>query len=125
MLFNSNALKDAMFGRLENNNLGKGMFRYPDWLCDWFYSEMCSEIRTDKGWIRTNQKRNEAIDLSYYALGACVSPLIRAEGINWRTRQGGRSRGTKEMIWSTRQRSWKSRLTNRIIPGIKVWTLRH
>jgi phage terminase large subunit GpA-like protein len=88
MLLNANSLKDAMFGRLENNNLGKGMFRYPDWLCDWFYSELCSEIRTDKGWIRTNQKRNEAIDLSYYALGACVSPLIRAEGINWQNPPG-------------------------------------
>jgi phage terminase large subunit GpA-like protein len=88
MLLNSNALKDAMFGRLENANLGKGMFRYPDWLPDWFYSEMCSEIRTDKGWIRTNQKRNEAIDLSYYALGACVSALIRAEGIDWRNPPG-------------------------------------
>jgi phage terminase large subunit GpA-like protein len=88
MLLNSNALKDAMFGRLENNNLGRGMFRYPDWFCDWYYSELCSEIRTDKGWVRTNQKRNEAIDLSYYALGACISSLIRAEGINWENPPG-------------------------------------
>lgn len=83
MLLNSNALKDALFGRLENQNPGRGMFRYPTWIPDYWYSEMCAEIRTEKGWEATNYKRNEAIDLSYYALAACISVLIRAEGIDW------------------------------------------
>jgi phage terminase large subunit GpA-like protein len=87
-LLNANALKDALFGRLESVNPGKGMFRYPNWLPDFWYSEICAEIRTDKGWQPTNQRRNEAIDLSYYALGACVSVLIRAEGINWQNPPG-------------------------------------
>lgn len=88
MLLNSNLLKDALVGRLENQILGKGMFRYPTWMPDFWYAEMCAEIRTDKGWVPTNYRRNEAFDLSYYALGACVSVLIRAEGINWKNPPG-------------------------------------
>jgi phage terminase large subunit GpA-like protein len=88
MLLNSNALKDALVGRLENNVPGRGMFTYPTWLPDWWYAEMCAEIRTDKGWEPTNYRRNEGFDLSYYAIGACVSVLIRAEGIDWKNPPG-------------------------------------
>ena len=83
MLLNSNALKDALVARLDSMVLGKGMFRFPDWLPDWWFSEMCAEVRTDKGWQTTTYKRNEAFDLSYYCLGACVSVMLRTEGIDW------------------------------------------
>lgn len=88
MLLNSNSLKDALSGRLDNTNPGKGMFRFPSWLPDWWFAEMCAERRTDKGWIATNYRRNEGFDLSYYAIGAAVSTVIRAEGINWQTPPG-------------------------------------
>jgi phage terminase large subunit GpA-like protein len=83
MLLNSNALKDSLIGRLESTVPGKGMFRFPDWLPDWWFSEICAETRTDKGWQRTSYKRNEGFDLSYYVLGACVSAMLNVEHIQW------------------------------------------
>ena len=83
MLLNSNVLKDSLANRLECQVPGKGMFRYPDWLPDWWYAEMCAEIRTEKGWQKGSYRRNEGFDLSYYALGACVSVMLRTEGIDW------------------------------------------
>jgi phage terminase large subunit GpA-like protein len=62
---------------------GKGMLRFGRWLPDAWYSEMCVEVRTDKGWTNPQNRRNEAWDLAYYAMGVCVSPLIRVEGIDW------------------------------------------
>ena len=83
MLLNSNVLKDSLVNRLESQVEGKGMFRFPDWLPDWWYAEMCAERRTDKGWEATNYRRNEGWDLSYYVLAACVSVVLRVEGIDW------------------------------------------
>lgn len=83
MILNSNLLKDDLNGRLDSIEPGKGMYRMPDWLGDRFYAELCTEIRTAKGWVNTAGQRNEAWDLSYYALGLLVSELIRAEHIDW------------------------------------------
>ncbi len=83
MLINSNRVKDMLSNRLDCVTPGKGMFRFPNWLPDWWFAEMCSEIRTDKGWVRTGRRRNEGIDLSYYCIAACVSVMIRVDGIDW------------------------------------------
>ncbi len=83
LLLNSNLLKDDLDGRLDCLEPGKGMYRYPDWLSDQFFAELCAEIRTDKGWENPSGLRNESTDLSYYCLGICVSELIRVEGLNW------------------------------------------
>ncbi len=83
MLFNSNLLKDDLDGRLDCVVPGKGMFRTPDWLDDRFYSELCAEIRTLKGWVNPSGHRNESWDLSYYGIGLCVSELLRLEHFDW------------------------------------------
>ncbi len=83
LLLNSNQLKDDLDGRLDCLEPGKGMYRFPDWLSDSFFSELCAEVRTEKGWENLAGVRNEATDLSYYAIGMCVSELIRVESINW------------------------------------------
>lgn len=83
MLLNSNTLKDSLATKLDCMVPGRGMFRLPKWLPDWFFSEMCAETRNDKGWINPAHTRNEAWDLSYYCLGLAVSALVRAEGIDW------------------------------------------
>ncbi len=83
LMLNSNLLKDALVGRLQSNVPGKGMYRYPSWMADAFFMELCAERRTDKGWIPTERRRNEAFDLGYYAIGVCVSTLLRAEQIDW------------------------------------------
>lgn len=83
LLLNSNMLKDDLNGRLDCLVPGKGMYRTPDWLSDSFYGELCSEVRTPKGWEHTGSARNEAWDLSYYCIGLCVSELVRVEHLDW------------------------------------------
>lgn len=83
LMLNSNLIKDALSNRLDCLEPGKGMYRFPEWAPDWWYREMCSEIRTPKGWENPSHTRNEAWDLSYYCIGACVSKLLLLEHIDW------------------------------------------
>lgn len=83
LMFNSNLVKDDLDGRLDCLEPMKGMYRFPDWLSDSFFAELCVEVRTDKGWENLSNQRNEAWDLSYYAIGLCVSELLRVEHLNW------------------------------------------
>lgn len=78
---NSNLLKDQVSSMLarrvseETDDVGGGMIRYPDWVPGWYYSQMTTEIRTaEKGWENPAKKRNEAWDLTYYALGLLIRP---------------------------------------------------
>lgn len=88
LLLNSNLLKDDIYGRFDCLEPGKGMYRFPDWLSDSFFAELCVEVRTDKGWENLVGHSNEAWDLSYYCVGLCVSELIRVESINWKEPPG-------------------------------------
>lgn len=83
LMFNSNLLKDALNGRLDCLEPGKGMYRTPDWLDHSVYAELCVESRTDKGWENESHGRNEQWDLSYYCIGVCISEFIRAESMDW------------------------------------------
>lgn len=85
LMLNSHVLKDALDGRLDSLTPGKGMIRFPNWLPDWFYVELCSETRTPKGWVNPSHSRNEAWDLAYYCIGACLSKLIQVDILNWET----------------------------------------
>lgn len=83
LMLNSNTLKDALAHRLDCISPGKGMYRFPDWAEDWWYREMCAEVRTPKGWENPSHTHNEAWDLSYYCIGGCVSKLLSVEHIDW------------------------------------------
>lgn len=83
LMLNSNILKDGLSGRLDCMAPGKGMIRFPDWLPDWWFVEMCAEVRTTKGWENPTQSRNEAWDLLYYCLGIIASKLLLIERIDW------------------------------------------
>lgn len=84
LFINSNMMKDSLNGRLDVITPGRGMIHLPSWMPDEFYSELCCEIRTDKGWENPNKLRNEAWDLLYYLLGICISPKILAiESVDW------------------------------------------
>lgn len=83
LLLNSNVLKDMLDGRLDALTPGSGMYVTPAWLPDWFYSELCAETRTPKGWENKTNARNEAWDLAYYCIGLCISPFIRVEHLDW------------------------------------------
>lgn len=83
MLLQSNLLKDELNNRLECITPGRGQIRFPDWLEDWFYAELCVETRTDKGWQNPNRARNEAWDLLYYMLGLGHSAVLRLDKQDW------------------------------------------
>jgi phage terminase large subunit GpA-like protein len=83
LFLNSNILKDDVLGRLDCTVPGKGMLLMPDWLPDSFFVELCAETRSADGWAKPGKTRNEAWDLTYYALGLLVSPIIRIEQILW------------------------------------------
>lgn len=79
--------KDNLDARLDVLESGKGMIHLPDWLISqnmsWFFAELTSEMRVPgEGWKKI-AKRNEAWDLFYYAIGACVSSLIGIDRLNW------------------------------------------
>lgn len=79
--------KDNLDARLDVMEAGKGMIHLPTWLIElgmlWIFSELTSEVRIPgKGWEKV-KKRNEAWDLFYYAIGACVSSLIGIDRLNW------------------------------------------
>lgn len=84
LMINSNMMKDSLNGRLDVVEPGKGMYHIPDWVADYLYSELCVEIRTEKGWENPNSSRNETWDLSYYVLGMCASGKVLAvESFDW------------------------------------------
>jgi len=85
LFINSTINKDALNSRLDATETGRGKFHFPSWLEDWFFAEMCSEVRTPKGWEvgRGGRQRNEAWDLSYYLLGFCASTILNVERIDW------------------------------------------
>ena len=80
--FNADLLKDqvsAMLGRrVSDERTGGGMIRFPSWFEDWFYTQMTNEVRTPKGWENAARRRNEAWDLTYYALGLALRPADRS-----------------------------------------------
>jgi phage terminase large subunit GpA-like protein len=77
---NSLEVKDMLSGLLGRVKPGGGMWTFVHWAPTWFYSQMTAEVRTEKGWEqpKNHRNRNEAWDLSYYALAALRLPEIRA-----------------------------------------------
>ena len=99
LMLNPNLLKDALQGMIdraaETSADGKSAdglaeeeiersFTWPDNLTEQWYSEICIEIRTAKGWECPAGARNEAWDLSYYALGICLH--LRCDRLQWDSR---------------------------------------
>lgn len=82
LYFNSNMIKDTLSNLLDVLEPGKGLIHWPDWLENWWYSELCAEVRTDKGWD-ARRRRNEAWDLLYYMVGAGFSALLPLHKVDW------------------------------------------
>jgi phage terminase large subunit GpA-like protein len=88
MLLNSNMLKDELANRLECITPGRGQIRFPDWLEDWFFVELCAERIEENKWINPASARNEAWDLLYYCLGLGHSAVLRMDKIDWQAPPG-------------------------------------
>lgn len=84
----SNLVKDMLSNRLDSTIPGEGQITFPDWLEDWFYNELTSEVRTDRGWVKQGKSRNEAWDLLYYCIGLSLSAKINVDGILWENPPG-------------------------------------
>lgn len=82
---NSNALKDRLNVILMREEGGGARMRYPTWMPNWFYKQLCAEERVSgKGWDKPKgDGRNESWDLSYYALALCAHPEIGLHKIRW------------------------------------------
>lgn len=85
LIINTILIKDALNGRLDVVQAGKGLIRYPDWLPDWFYGELCAEYRDSKGWHNPSGSRNESWDLLVYCIAALLSKLIQSHLLDWST----------------------------------------
>lgn len=83
LMMNVNLLKDDVNGRLDCLEPAKGMIRFPDWMPDEFYNELCAEIRTMKGWENPSNSRNEDWDALTACIGMGVSELLRLEHLDW------------------------------------------
>jgi phage terminase large subunit GpA-like protein len=81
LMMNVNVLKDRLNAMLDRKEPGGGEIHFPDWLPDEFFTEMCVERRTPKGWENPRSYRNEAWDLFTYGIGLTVH--LRAEHIDW------------------------------------------
>ncbi len=87
LLLNPTLNKDDLDQRLDITVAGEGMIHIPQWIIDegmsWLFAEMTAEVReAGKGWKKVG-RRNEAWDLFYYLIGACASPLLAVEKVNW------------------------------------------
>ncbi|ASD51934.1 terminase large subunit [Pseudomonas phage PspYZU01] len=81
LLINTNVIKDQLDGLLDRTKDGGGRVIFPRWLPDWFWQEVCSEIRTTKGWEKL-QDRNEAWDLLVYHIAMALHHF-HIERIDW------------------------------------------
>ncbi len=88
LILNTNVIKDTLANRLECLIRTKGMIRYPNWMADSWYGEMCAEVRTSKGWENPTSSRNEAWDLCVYAIAVCISKLLLIEKMDWESAPG-------------------------------------
>jgi phage terminase large subunit GpA-like protein len=80
---NSNQIKDQTNKMLDREAAGGGKVNFPEWLEDWFYTELTAEVRTTKGWENLKRSRNEAWDLLCYCVAGCLSQYIGIEHIQW------------------------------------------
>lgn len=80
----SKKAKDGFSNILERKEDGPGFVRWPNWLEDWWYSELTVEEKDVRGnWVAPKGTRNEAWDLLVYCYVAIQSRDIKAQMIEW------------------------------------------
>lgn len=82
LMLNTTALKDQLNVMMERLLPEGGMIHYPDWLPDWFWSELCAEVRQADKWEKVSA-RNEAWDLLVYLIALCLYRPIKIEHLDW------------------------------------------
>ena len=82
LMLNTTALKDQLNVMLDRLLPEGGMVHFPDWLPDWFWSELCAEVRQSDKWEKVSN-RNEAWDLLVYVIALCLYRPIKIEHLDW------------------------------------------
>ncbi|MCB1723225.1 MAG: phage terminase large subunit family protein [Gammaproteobacteria bacterium] len=83
LLLNSNLLKDEVMADLARDEIGPGYAHLPPWSPSEVFDELVAETRTQKGWENPARRRNEQIDLCYYAKGGALFLGAAAWGDDW------------------------------------------
>lgn len=83
LMLNSNLIKDMADNRVRNELPGTGMLQYAHWIPDEVFAELCTEVRTPKGWEIAHGLRNEAWDILCYVIALCISSKLNMEKIHW------------------------------------------
>lgn len=79
MFLNTNVLKDTLDKLLDRTEPFGGRINFPEWLPDTFFTELCVEVKTPKGWQNPKKFRNESWDLLTYCLAGLLHPQINIE----------------------------------------------
>lgn len=82
LMLNTTALKDQLNVMMDRLLPEGGMIHLPDWLPDWFWSELCAEVRQADKWEKVSA-RNEAWDLLVYLIALCLYRPIKIEHLDW------------------------------------------
>lgn len=92
LMLNGDLLKDyvdtLLGGKQDDGTITGGKIVFASWLPDWFYSEVCAETKTEKGWQNLAKLRNEGLDLLCYAIAVAVYRPIFWERIDWDNPEG-------------------------------------
>jgi phage terminase large subunit GpA-like protein len=72
LFLNSNLLKDQISAMLNRTDAGGAVY-FASWTPDYIYSQLTNEVRSPKGWLNVSNRRNEAWDLLYYAVGIALN----------------------------------------------------
>lgn len=84
LFINVNMLKDTLNMLLDRTEPRGGRINFPSWLPSSFYTELCVEVKDNKGrWTNPKSYRNESWDLLVYCLATLLMPNIMAEYIDW------------------------------------------
>lgn len=85
LLINVDLLKDQLDGMLARDDDQSSSVYFPDWLPDWFFTELTVEVKVpNKGWSNPKKLRNEAWDLLVYAIAICLTNRhVGIERIDW------------------------------------------
>ncbi len=81
LFLNSNSLKDTLNHMLDREQAGGGKIDFPDWLELSFFEELTVESKVGGKWENKGGRRNEAWDLLYYFIGACV--WLGVDKVDW------------------------------------------
>jgi phage terminase large subunit GpA-like protein len=94
-ILNVNLLKDEVRAGLDRRDHGPNYIHFPQWLGEWFFDELNSEKKNEKGeWVKKKAKsNNEAFDLLGYsrAINSMISNQLDWQNLPlWAKRAGDR-----------------------------------